>query len=244
MRRPVTAWSFSRVLDYSKCPAKFAFKHIDKVKTQPMVDREIGIADGSIDEGPLERGTRIDDGITAYLKHESNELPEEIHPTFEKLFSIVRKNKSLRVQLTLNFTREWIPCAYDDWKRCWWRVKVDLLWQQDGDSVVVIDNKTGKFQIRAALEYDMQLELYAMAVFLTMIHIDTVYCQLWYTDSGVKYPNDAKIRTFTRDQLPDLQKKWIGRTQPLFNDTRYAPKPNSGCDYCDFSKAKEGPCKY
>lgn len=222
MPKPVvqrlTAWSFSRWKDYEKCPRLAKRKHIDKAK--------------EIDVNPaMLRGGEIDKKAEQYLKGELKKLPVELQ-SFDKEFAALKKLKP-QTQENWAFTKEWLQV---DWfhQSVWLRVKMDAA-ALIKKVARVIDFKTGK----PYDDHKLQTELYAMAAFMVFPKAEVAETNLWYTDIGKEDP-----KTFTRDQLPELQEKWVDRTKPMLTDTRFAPKPGPHCSRCFDSKSKGGTCQY
>jgi RecB family exonuclease len=113
------------------------------------------------------------------------------------------------------------------------------------NTLVVIDHKTGSMRDERKAEYMEQLELYGLAGLIKFPDIDIVSPRLWYLDHGIVYPDPVEEELeFTQKDKPRLIKMWDKRTKPMLNDTTYTPKPNHGCQWCDFSSAKGGACKY
>jgi CRISPR/Cas system-associated exonuclease Cas4 (RecB family) len=214
----ITAWSFSRWGDYEQCPAKAKYKHVDRMK-EP----------GS---PAMERGSMIHTLAENFVKGPlKGALPPELK-LFGKEFRDLRKRKAI-CEEQLAFTEKWEKC---DWfaHNTWLRVKMDVMYL-DGDTLVVIDHKTGKPKD----DYGLQLSLYALAGFLTFPSATKVRAALWFLDAG-----EEVAEGFTRDQVEDLKKDWLKRIKPMFSDTRFAPKPGNYCRWCHFRKGNNGPCQF
>lgn len=240
-----TAWSFSRYSDYARCPAFAKYKHLDKVKTPEMVKKEQDEASGAIPESPMTRGARVAAATDKYLSKRTAKLPIELMP-LAQTYRDLRKLGNLSVEQGWGFTRDWRPCSPTDWNNCWLRVKIDVAYIEEakgvGDILHIKDNKTGQFRENKNVEYEEQLNLYGTAGLAYMPTVVKVTTQLLYSDLGAVYP--VKPKEFTVKQLPGMQAKWEKRVRPMFNDTRFAPKPGYYCRYCEFSKAKGGPCRF
>lgn len=238
-----TAWSFSRYRDYKECPAKANWKYLVKLETDTMVAAKS--APKSSQENPLERGDRIDKAGGAFLRGELKALPIDLMPVAH-VFRALRKKGNLSVNQSWGFTKDWKPCSPTDWDICWLRVQLDVCnieERKTGDALHIIDNKSGKFDLRRAEEYTEQLQLYGTAGFARMPTLEEVTAKLLYTDLGISYP-ETKPLVWNRAQALKLRAIWDKRITPMFNDTRFAPRPGIYCRWCDFSKAKGGPCKY
>lgn len=236
----ITAWSFSRYSAYQQCPFKAKLQFIDKIK-EPGNDA-------------MRRGAEIHDLAEAFIKGKLPSLPEELKQ-FSKLFRRLRRRykraiNGMVVEDTWAFTKDWDETTWNDWIGCWVRIKLDCAEQEDDETMVISDWKTGKFRPEKNEEYVEQLELYALAALLLHEHIEVVKPRLVYLDYGIVYPeadsNEELI--FTREDIPRLKELWAKRTRPMLNDKTFAPRPNNLCHWCFFRKSNAsnggGQCKY
>lgn len=243
-----TAWSFSRWNDWYQCPARARYKHLDKIITEEMAKKAADMRAGVIEEGPMERGAGIAKKAENYLTKKTSKLPIELM-SLASTYRDIRKIEGLGVELGVGFTREWKPCSPTDWDRCWLRVKMDISWVETtkigkayNDVLHIRDNKTGRLRDDKAEEYMLQLDLYGTAGLALMPTVSSATAQLLYSDIGQIYPETPTV--FPREKLESMQREWERRVRPMFADRRFAPRPGYYCRWCDFSKAKGGPCKY
>ncbi len=227
----IKAWSFSAYSLYKQCPRKFKYIKLDKLKEPPSVH--------------LERGNRVHKGIENYLKSRGM-LPEECAqfvPEFQRIQALFTKRlNGALAEESWAYTRQWQPTAWFS-KDAWLRAKVDCLFEADG-VVTVIDWKTGKYspQFNVAT-YLLQLELYALLVFLSLEHTQVVRPKLIFVDAGVVYPTKFEpVIEYTRDQVEDLKAAWEGRVQPMFDDNDFETKTSNLCQFCHFRKSNGGDC--
>jgi len=218
-----TAVSFSRLNDWKKCPAYARFKHLDKLP-EP----------GSI---YLERGSAIHklaENFTVAKK--AGKLPIEL-AQFDAEFKALRKRRPVTEEQWA-FDKNWEPSSWFD-KSTFCRVVVDC-WYHDlkRNVLVIIDHKTGKLNAT----HEEQLSLYALAGLMKNESVDGVEVMLWYLDHGIISPEEEKV--YMRSEVKSLQEKWNALFRPMTIDKRFAPKPNNGCQYCAYSKAKKGPCEF
>lgn len=262
-KKQFTSWSNSRWNDYAQCPARAHYKHIQKLpepKSGPM-DRGIEIAKieeaffkGEIKKLPIAKtkgkvespGDRNDpttwpkwDGDLA--KAIRNGLA--IHPNIAPELNAAKKQKDMFCEENWGFKKDWSVTDYFDWTGCWLRVKVDVGWGATLGTICHLrDNKTGKYSEYDVEKYLEQLRLYAAAGAARFPHVTEFHVQLWFTDLGIAHPEKPMV--ITRAEALKLQKKFTKQVQPMFSDTRFDPKPNSGCRWCHFRRSNNGPCKF
>jgi hypothetical protein len=225
-----TSWSYGRWRDWYKCPLFAKLKHLDKLP-EP----------GS---PAMERGSRIDDGITNYLrKTKGAKLPSEVVAKLRPMYESLRKERNLFVNEMWGFDRQWQPVAWNDWDRCWLRVKVDMGHLDLEENVLYLfDNKTGRYKPEETVTYGEQNEIYTAGGAAQFSEVDYVVPRFVYTDHGILHPPESEM--IDQRQAGALQKKWTKKVQPMFADKRFNPKPGRACQWCPYSKAKNGPCKY
>lgn len=234
VRKPVTSWSFSRYSDYKQCPAKFAYKHLDRLV-------EPGNA-------AMERGSAIHTMAEQYAKGTLKALPKELS-LFKEEFAALRKEKVKMIEESWTWTNNWASeTTYNDWNSAWLRVKLDAAYlNEKASALVVIDHKTGRFSDYNLPEYGEQLELYGLAGLLKVPDAKIVSPRLWYLDAGVIYPSGEPEQPeleYTRADEPRLRKIWLQRVKPMFADKTFKPKPNNKCTWCHYRKENGGPCQY
>lgn len=233
-----TAWSWSRYSDYKLCPLKAKLAHIDKIrepKNQAMM-----------------RGAEIHDKARDFIKGIIKKLPAEL-ASFKDEFSKLKrlyKKKILGaiVEEDWAYRKDWTQTAWNDWAECYLRVKLDVAYYEDEETLIMIDWKTGKFREEMHEEYMEQLELYALAALMLLPHVYKVKPLLKYTDLGQTFPT-GKSLVFDRREVSALKKTWEKRLRPMMNDTVFAPRPNDKCRWCFYGqsgKSKGGPglCKF
>ena len=234
----IKAWSYSRYGDYTQCPARFKYKHIDRLP----------------DPGSpaMARGSEIHKAGELYLKASQHEKRKTLKvPAEYKHFNAEMKQLATlkpMVEQQWGFTRDWQPTGWFS-KDTWLRIICDVTVLYDDNTADLIDFKTGR-------KYDTneeQIELFSMGGFMMWPEVEHVTARLWYLDVP-DGPNDGDhhvdstanttIREYTRSDFDRARKSWEKRIQPMFKDTRFAPRPNEKCKWCAYSKAKNGPCKF
>ena len=241
----LTAWSYSRYSTYKQCPFKIKLSAlgvpgVGKVK-EPS-------------SAPMERGDFIHKEAQAYLLGERRVVPKDLKPIgdeLKRLRGFVKAGKA-GVEENWAFREDWSETTWDDWAKCWLRVKVDA-WHFEANNVLILtDWKTGKFSDYKLPDYVEQLDLYKLAALLRFAHIPNlrVGSRLVYTDHGIIYPSadTADVHYAAAADLPRLQKQWKARVKPMMNDQKFAPKANRFCSDCFYRSSNKaaggGQCVY
>lgn len=218
MSNGVTAWSFSRLELWERCPFAFKCKHIDKLP----------------DPGSpaMARGNSIHKEAALFL----NGTTSTLAPELMKFADEMRELKTLKpfVEQQWALSSRWRKTGWFD-KLAWCRVILDAGVVYDDGTADVIDHKTGK---KYGENVD-QMNLFATATFAWFPTVEHVTTRLWYLDA-----DDEDIAEYDRDQFEDLKAEWEDRVAPMFNDTIFAPRPNEKCRWCAYAKSKGGPCKF
>jgi CRISPR/Cas system-associated exonuclease Cas4 (RecB family) len=239
-----TSWSWSRYYDYKLCPLKAKLNHLDKIR-EPKNDA-------------MARGGVIHDTIRDYIRGVQKSVKECGFSTgvmgwlndAKKAYK--RKTLQPVIEEDWAFTKDWTQTQWNDWVNCVLRVKLDAgLFEENGEVMVIIDWKSGKFRPEEVDQYVEQLELQALAALVLYPQVREVRPQLRYVDFGLTYPapGEGKELAFTQADVPKLKKLWDKRTKPMLSDTRFAPRPNDKCRWCFYGqsgKIKGGPglCKF
>lgn len=240
MTNGITAWSYSRYADYKQCPLYFKLKHIDRIKPP-----------GS---AAMDRGSAIHKEGENYLKGSVGVKKPGKPPESYKFFAGQMKELATlnpRVELQLGFSANWAPATATPrdpygWfaKDVWLRIVCDVDVRYDDHTADIIDFKTGR-------RYDTneeQVELFSAAPFMEDPKLTHVTTRLWYLDQDT---DNEVVREYSRKTLAGfdgnfeaIKKDWTKKVRPMFNDRRFAPKPNQRCRTCHFRKDNGGPCKF
>jgi hypothetical protein len=262
-----TAWSASRLDDYTQCPLKAKLKHLDKLCTICFKGKLSGGFDGkpvmcSKGCGPikkgvaLERGDDIGNRLDAYLLGKSRVVPKEIvHPAIRTLLPNVRqeiKKGQGRVQFNVVVNRKWELHRGEPWSpQVWLRGKLDYLYV-DGKFANVTDWKTGGVEkkgpeigkVKAQEKYDDQLDLYNVLTLVTHPEVEEVASQLCFLDCQPPHEPMVRRGRLNRKDLKKAQKRWEKKAMPILTDDTFAPRAGFMCRFCDYQKSKGGPCPY
>lgn len=239
MSNGITAWSYSRYADYKQCPLRFKLKYLDKLP-EP----------GS---PAMQRGSDVHKEGENYLTVRGPKRGQKSIPVPESYKHFAEEMEQLRalnpmVEQQWGFTRQWTPTGWFG-SDTWLRIVCDVVVKYDDATVDLIDFKTGR-------KYDTneeQVELFSTAPFIKWSDVGLVQTRLWYLDQ----PKDNEVlRTYARDTgvqdddgnnvktFDEIRREWEDKIVPMFKDKRFAPTPNDKCKWCNFSKAKGGPCKF
>jgi hypothetical protein len=234
MSNGVTAWSYSRYADYQQCPARFKYKHLDKLPDPG------GAA--------MQRGSDIHKQGENWLKAGGKGAPPKDYKHFASEMKQLAKLNPL-VEQQWGFTQDWSPTGWFG-AQTWLRIVADVAVVYDDCTADIVDFKTGR---KYGTNED-QIELFSMGGFMKWPDVEHVTARLWYLDipDGPNTDGDpheestanTTIREYTRDEFEAARKAWGKRVEPMFKDKRFAPRANSKCVWCPYSKAKGGPCKY
>lgn len=218
MSGPITAWSYSRWADYDKCPLMAKFKHVDKIKVP--------------ENEAMKRGSVSHKDLADFLASPIAAIPA-IGERFAPLLDQLRQLEPL-VEQQWGFTNRWHPTGWFA-KDTWFRSVLDVCVVYDDNTADVVDFKTGKENDSHA----QQAELYMVSVLVRYPHVSHVTVRFWYLDHGTE-----SVYRFSKSDVAELVKKWEKRVEPMLNDNTFAPRPGRHCQWCDFSKSKDGPCKF
>lgn len=248
----VKSWSFSRYSDYTQCPAKFKYKHIDKLKEPGNAAMQRGndvhlyaeaYVSGKIpplgwqDKEPRPAGTTKFLGMIA-----KGFLPDELK-NFKEEFLAIRE-AGYGSEVSWNFNDKWEPLFQTGWSPAIWLIIKCDTHKIRGTHATFIDYKTGK---KYPDKHDKTLDLYALATMLRHPEVETVLAALWYLDipnDGEDHGANETTKEYSRADLPRLQEYWTREAIGMFTDTKFAPQVNSLCRFCHFRKENGGPCKY
>lgn len=219
-----TAWSYSRLGDYLKCPAMAKYKHLDRLPVK--------------ESAALANGNAVHKTAEEYViaKTAPKVIPTPlIH--FKEEFTNLRK---LRRKKDVSTEAQWCVTAKwegHDWfgPAAWCRAKVDVFWLDKPTHMEIVDHKSGKIWP----DNVEQLHQYATLAFSMQPKLQTVRAALWYLDQG-----EIVDREYKRADLPVMQQAWNAKVAPMLADKTFAPRPGNHCRWCDFSKERGGPCKY
>lgn len=222
----LTAWSYSRYSDYMRCPLYFKLNYLDK-----SIQGQSSAA--------MDRGTKIHKLAEDYALGKLKKLPDELK-NFKDQFAQLKTMKPM-VEQNWGFKNDWAWTGKPGWfgDDVWLRVKMDVAIEYDDNTGEVIDHKTGR-KYGVNME---QVELFGAAAFMRLPNLTHVTTRLWYLDIADK-DEQEEVFEMTAAEAVLIRRDWDKKVRPMFNDRRFAPKPNDKCRYCPASNANGGVCKF
>lgn len=235
MSNGVTAWSYSRYADYSRCPKYFFEKHVAK---NPRTKES---------SPAMQRGSDIHKKGEVYLLTPKAKLPPE-YINFKTEMTQLKTLDPL-VEQQWGFNAQWQaidggPRDPHGWfhPTTYLRIVTDVSVIYDDNTADVIDFKTGKMY---ATNQD-QMDLFSTGPFMKYPTLEGVTTRLWYLDIADPAGTGANtvVQEFQRKDFERIKKEWDKRTVAMFNDKKFPPKANDKCKWCPLGKSKGGDCKF
>lgn len=215
------AISYSGLTMYEKCPRSFQLKYIIK---HPEGEFVVSPA--------MARGSRVHQAAEDYVNSAIQKLPKELEGKQGFFDRIVAVGTAVP-ELHFNLTREFDSIDFEDKEGGYIRGIMDLALPQ-GDLLEIKEYKTGK-------KYDShadQRSLYSLAGLVLFPEAKVVRTTTVYFD----LKNKDETLTVERDQLDDMKWSWSRRVNRTKPPQEYKMRPGYYCRWCNFSKAKGGPC--
>lgn len=220
----VSAWSFSALKTFEKCPYETYLKSVKRLKEESSE--------------AAERGTRIHDLAEGFVRGDIPDLPPELSKmsdNFDWLREQFLEGKVI-MEEKWAYDREWQPC---DWSSdiAWNRTKVDAMVFESPTSALIIDHKTGK-RFGNELKHAEQLMIYAIVAFLRYPELQHIRVVNWYVDH-----NEKLERNYTREAAMMFLQRWTDRATAMTSCTDFPPKPSiSNCKWCYYKQS--GACEW
>jgi RecB family exonuclease len=228
---PVTAWSYSSLKQFEKCPYA---TYLQRVVREPTLPRD--------ENHPLERGTRIHLEAEQFVRGDIDPLPPSLRK-FEGDFNQIRQLYAeglITLEEEWGFDLLWQPVGWTA-PDVWARMKLDHYIIHDPQNATITDYKTGK-SWGNEVPHTAQGQTYAIGAFQRFPELKLVSVEMWYLDEGKKSPN----RSYTRDKADQLRHHLTQRALKLTTATHFPPKPSKyACQYCDYGNTKgTGACGF
>lgn len=215
----IFTWSYSKWGCFNQCKFKFDCRYNKKLPDP---------------SGPAAaRGTELHLKGEHYLKGDVTKLPKEWEH-FKTHMAKLKKMKALPEE-DLSVTKTWKPTKASN-KNAWCRAFADANVRVEPTVALTIDYKTGKVY---ADKHQEQGELYGMLKLLREPDLEVAEIEFWYLDQG-GYVAPYEV---TQDDIPDLRAMWLERVAIMESTKTYPPTEQFLCRYCNYARAKGGPCK-
>lgn len=226
------SFSYSRWTTWAECPAKYKFKHIDKL-SEPK-------------SAAMQRGIDIHSAVADYVSAKTPDMPAELkHFTAlaDQLRSVPSDYKMVEQQMA--FDKEERRC---DWfgPNAYWRFIWDVgVVNGKKTTVNSVDWKAGK----PRGSYDAQMQIFAIPAYWLFPALESFTGHLVYLDVGdtvaVTYDRAAfygpTCDPAARDGLYGL---WLANVGMMEADRAFRATPSrDACRFCHFSARKGGPCQ-
>jgi len=222
--RQLTAWSFSRLKDYERCPWMLWLKAGEK--------RDMS----HVDMSAANRGTMVHDACEKFVIGEGD-LTKEMSKFADYFVDIKSSYEAgdVTVEEDWGFNADWQTC---DWfaKDIWCRMKLDnfriTARNDNGEAVAGIptDYKTGK-KFGNEVTHNQQGQLYAIGSFFRYPTLEVVDVEFIYLDHGLT----SKKKQYTREKAMKFVPMWQARAEKVTSDREFRPKPNKiNCKWCAF----------
>lgn len=208
--------SFSQWENYQGCPRRWKHRYLDKIPTGPT--------------GPAAmRGIGVHNEVEIFLSTKKD-LPKVTHA--DVIEELSRRNE-VHTEYKLHFDEHWNRTSPDSKEIAW----VGVL---DAVSVApkcidVYEWKTGK----PKPTHGDQRNIYAL-MGLRCWGAEEITVTTYYLD-GTEGPQKLSA---TKKSVPMLINRWNERRNAMMNDTFWPPRPGFHCRWCDYAKAKGGPCEF
>jgi hypothetical protein len=234
-------WSFSQWETYNSCPAKWKYRYVDKLPSQPpgpaaarglsMHDRSEAYIMGQIDSDTLTHGD--------LTKRFGSKKEAVVHPKYIPVLDRFREheNGDRWTEHRLGFDNEWYLSGGIS-KTAWCIGVLDAVRYTNDFIVDIGEWKSGTPKDTHA----EQRKMYALMGLRKwgFGQLKEVRGTTYYLEDTAE-PARLVVKPTAEQKLRDL---WNGRVEQMVKDQICAPKPNEGCRWCDYAKSKGGPCPF
>ena len=225
----INTWSYSRLLDFEKCPYKAKLKYGDKI---PEPQNEFAA-----------RGVMLHDNAEAYTRGELPELHEQLNEfsdEFKRLRELYAEGK-VSIEEEWAHDKDWNPCAWKG-EATWLRLKLDFLYRASLTQATVIDLKSGK-KFGNEIKHAGQGMLYTVSTFLREPKVMQVSVEFWYPDVG-----ELTHVIYQRQHMMKLLHDFDRRGKAMTTADRFPAKPSIfNCKWCAYRPEDfggTGDCKF
>ena len=203
-------WSLSRYNKWRGCAYQYLLESVLKGKDRkPMFKATPGRA--------MERGIAIHAKLEELLKGNITGMPNELKLLSREVKNLIKYDAIPEAPWTL--TEEFRKTHPKDWSGAWLRAKIDAHHYFDDGELLIVDLKTGQFNVAQA-----QMDLYAAMSQFYYPEATNIRVELWFSDQGEIHGDD-----YTPKQSKDLWKRWVKRAKDMLSDRRWLPSPGPAC---------------
>lgn len=227
----ITAVSFSRLMEFERCPYRSYLKIVAKEEQPPLDDNH-----------PMIRGREIHEQVEHYIAGRTEEFPDsgkKLRPVLDLCREQFAEGLAT-VEDQWGFDREWNDVGWFD-AGVWLRMATDCFVLHDPTTATIWDWKTGK-SFGNEVKYMQQMQLYAVGAFMRHPELELAEIRIGFLDDGKQ-----RHRQFERgDKINSLCVSFTTRFNRITDCVDFKPKPNKGnCKYCPFGPTTgTGVCIY
>lgn len=234
----IKAGSFSRLSIHQECARRAYLAYIEKIKEPDRGPGPLTAPDGT-KEWHNDRGSRIHQLAQDYVEGLINVFPNELRKFKKEIEELRKRFKSGKVftEEMWCYTKDWMPCASDDWDNIYFRMITDITIFHTKKNATVIDYKTGR-KFGNEIKHGQQAQLYQLGAFLRYPDLEEVTTEIWYIDQ-----DEIATMEFTRNQGMRFFKHWDNRMKTMTQDVEFKPNPNmNSCRWCPYKPSRSGDC--
>jgi len=216
-KSPLIPWSYSRLSKYERCPAQAKWSYTLKR------DYVQGVA--------AARGSAAHSTIENFLSKKTKVLHTAVLPYQHVMEDIRRFNPEVEKEVAID--RNWQAAP---WNACWGRGGIDAAYYiRKQRKAELFEWKTGKMYD----DHDEQRRIYILFSAVAYPDVEETRIRSYYFDL-----DKMKELVVRREEMEPIRTDFNARLHIMEGDTVMAPRPGYYCSWCDFSKAKGGPCKF
>lgn len=244
----MTIYSHSRLSTFEKCPLRFKYKYIDKLK--PEIEKTIEAHLGTAVHNTLEWIYNNVDNLTLKIDEIIDHYTKEWQKEFSDKIIIVKKDLTARdyfnkgVQFLVDYYSKHSPFK-DGTIECEKGILVELDDQgqyklQGFIDRLVYNLETGEYEIhdyktanrlpkQEELDKDRQLALYSLAI-KEIYGKDKEIKLIWHFLAH----NQTLKSKRTNEELEELKKETIRLIKKIESTREFLPNPSILCNWCEF----------
>lgn len=214
MRHSLSKWS-----TFNQCPAKYKYQYVDKLPR------------GTGSEA-MSRGVAIHKTFEDFINHGA-----PLMPPFDRYHSFIDE---LKAHADATVLAEGEILVDSNWqltsdKDAAWIISILDMSVVTPSIVGVYDWKSGKIYD----EHKDQKELYSLMAHAKYPEAKRIEAHHVYVDLG----KNTKL-TYDISDLGPIRDRWTSNFKTLEYTDKFIPMPSFKCRFCDYSKAKSGPCPF